>query len=498
MTIGKAARCLCLCVLCVLLVACSSEKAYPFDALMNTPEPQQGSTASYRIVVASDCSASLREAANGLAVRLAETLSVSAPVVYDAQTDLVGENVTEIVLGEADRPGVKSLMRGMRRDDYRCQTLEGRIVIGGVHDAATLIALEHFYREILPSATAECLLQAEAGFFYVGNYPKTKVCLNGFELTEYRLLLPDSASSEWRVLAESLRDAIAQKSGYWLRILEEKDSDGVGKFLTLRQSSDDALAHLAPSEDGMVLSARTAYGVSVAASELCSLLFADGTALSYDCRVESPQAISYRSAYTVATVLGEHWLPAQTPSDISEVVGPVRDSEADVLLFASATEADRDYLSASLSDYTLLGTEQAGETVLPLYQKGTDVTVIATYSGALSCSVLRVGDEASGFLVAHISGTVEAGEAVVLPECLRQTALPVVLLVQTVGEGSALLGETASSAGLSLSFERAYSFDGRAYSYACYVTPNAFSVTPGEVNARGGCAELTVERISAF
>ena len=502
MTIGKTlTRALCLCLLCILLMSCSQEADYPFDTLIAPEETQADDSAvsRYRVVIAFDCTPELLSAAQAFATRLTETLTVPAEVVYDRQADLPGENVMEIVLGAADRTGIGTAMGNMRKDDYLCRMIEGRLVIGGIHDTATLTALDRFCQEILPGATATSLMHPDGGFSHVGTYPKGQVLLNGFDLSEYCLLLPDSAPMALRALAASLRDRIGQESGYWLRIESPSSHDGVRKTVALRLAAGDGLAHVEPEERGIALSANDLFGVSVAVREFYGALLANETDGICDCRVTTPLAVAYRqNSYEIATVLGDYWLPFETHSVVRELTGPVLETEADAVLFGAVTQEDRDYLSPNLSGYTPVEAEQSGERVLPLYEKTDCMSLLDCEIDTLSYAVVRIGSEADGFLLVHISGSVTTNQSVTLPQSVREAGLPVVVVTQIAGEGGVLSFDDATYLGYELSFVRDYAFGEHPYAFACYATAGAFQITPDTVNARGGCVSFHVKRNSVF
>jgi hypothetical protein len=174
----------------------------------------------------------------------------------------------------ADVEAVSGALRSLRRDDYLCRRTGNTVILGGRTDGATRTAVERFCREILPAATAESLMSENGGFSYCGeDYGVTSVKLNGFDLWEYRIVYPKGEAEALQSLSYRLRDEIANRSGYVLEVLSERDLDGATKGIFIGTETPDqegACAYLIPKSNGILLCAEDFFGVSVAADRLCA------------------------------------------------------------------------------------------------------------------------------------------------------------------------------------------------------------------------------------
>lgn len=476
----------------MLLISCSSEDTeYPFEKLLCQENVTEEASSRYRLVVPSDCSAVLRNAAETFGTSLEQTTGVSFEVVYDKAEILSGETgILEILLGKVDRPGVASLVQKLKKDDYICQFIQGRLFLGGVHEDATVAAMERFCREILPSASATCLMSAEGGFAYVAEVGQEKLFLNGFELNEYTVVYPASLVS----LAKTLQEQIARQSGYWLALAEARQDDGVGRKLMLQLTEGSALACITPTENGMVLSSDSMFGVSFAIREFCGFLFADDTAPVSDITLSLPYTAPYPSAsYRVATVQASHRYPFQNPKDVTGLVTPLLRESADVMVFGNIAERDAEYIADSLSGYTALDIPSAAA-----YYRRISVTVKESATDSLQMSILQIGENDSGVILVHISGTVSEEQTVSLPEWLAHTNLPVAVVTHLTGNGGRVSFGGASAQTLLLAWCHTYDAGASSHVVSCYVNGDTVQVTGGTAHDAIGYFDFVLERTSVY
>lgn len=507
MTIGKllvrTTALLLVVLLCALGCACSQREDYPPE-LKGTDG--QGEALSYRIVIPSACSAALKNAADGLALRIAEQTGVTATAVYDTEPLSERVNETEILLGLTNRSVSMESMKSLKKDDYICRVVNGAVVLGGKTDSATVVAVERFCREILPAATAELLMSEDGGYSLYGSYPYEQVLLNGFDLHEYGIVCPNNASEELLRLASSLQGAIAQKSGYWLRVSLEADRDRTGKgiFLVTEKSEGGSVcARLISNAQGVTLCAEDSLGISAAARELFSLLFAPADQGVCSAVLSSTRECSYEGgSHRLAFVRGDGWLTQATPIAVtSQLQTILSEYSPDAVLFGVAPAERMEYVQMGLYGYqtSALSLDAAHAVIVGKKQSSVEL-VWADRDGesGLARSVCRVGSERDGFWLLQLSGRLTKNCEVTLPPLLTDTELPVLILAQVTEVGGALSFSDLAQRKFGRLIEQTDETDGACTRFSCYGTQNAFSVLESVTDHSISYRELEIRRRSLF
>lgn len=490
-------------LLCVLGCSCSERNDYPPEL---TATDGQGEALSYRIVIPSACSAALKNAADGLALRIAEQTGVTATAVYDTEPLSERVNETEILLGLTNRSASMESMKSLKKDDYICRVVNGAVVLGGKTDSVTVVAVERFCREILPAATAELLMSEDGGFSLYGSYPYEQVRLNGFDLHEYGIVCPNNASEELLRLASSLQGAIAEKSGYWLRVSLEADRDKTGKgiFLVTEKSEGGSVcARLIPNAQGVTLCAEDSLGISAAARELFSLLFAPADQGVCSAVLSSARECPYEGvSHRLAFVRGDGWLANAAPSAVTNTLQTISSEYAPHgVLFGVAPAERAQYVKMGLYGYELselaLGTAQ---TVM-VGKKQSSVTLIwadRNEESGLVQSICRVGSERDGFWLLQLNGRITRDCEVTLPQTLTDTELPILIVAQVVESGGTLSFSDAAQQGFGCLMNQTDEADGACERFACYGTETEFSIGLGATDYSIGYRELEIRRRSLF
>ena len=505
-SVQKIKKALCLflfATLSLLASGCSSEPMTdPFEGLFES-ESSSAQT-GFLVVIPTDCSAELLSEAESLAAELTNQTGLKAEVQYDNELKPVSEGVTELFVGNVNRGWVKELLSPMKKDDYLCRLTENGVLIAGKQETATILALQRFREEILPAATAESLMPSLAGFSHTGSYGVDSVTLNGFDLSAYTLLIPADASDPLRMLAVSLREHIAEKSGYYPDIAQESAFPEANKVILLSDGEDPAagqIATITPIENGLRLSAADPLGTSVAARSFCQLLFADAESGSCHCTINETRATVYSPAdYRVGTVLAAHLLPFQTPVDVDKVTQTTLSYRPDLLLCGPMDAESAGYLETGLSGYTRKDTARSEETALPSFDRNDSLTTLfqSTPEAGPAVGVYRVGGERDGFLLVWVSGVLTEPSRLVLPQEVSSTELPVVVLIHTREDGGSLSFTDCHEYGLSPVLEQSFAVRESSHSLVCYATDRAFRLSFGNENDVCGYLDLSMERLSVF
>ncbi|MBE6546538.1 MAG: hypothetical protein E7668_03745 [Ruminococcaceae bacterium] len=507
MTIGKRfGAWLLLGALFLTLSGCGAQEAdFPFEALLPVTDTESEAASEaipeekgyYRIIVSADASAELLAAARAFAAKVEDATDRHVYVVYDADL-LPSEKAVDILLGDVGHGVAQMLLKDLKDGEYLCRMQEGVIVLGGRTDAATVAAIERFCTEWLPYASSELLMRPDGGFLY--DLPEEKaILLNGYPLSEYRVILPDDAPAALHRLSEALRDRLAQTDGSLLSIVSLSEYNGSGRGIFLEVTADPSqsgVAHLIPREKGILLCAPDLLGVSVAVRTLC-----EAFSESEQYALNASHSVSYeKPQYRIATVLANHVLPFDTPSEITAVTAPITEYGADCVLIGEVPEDSVDRLNNNLlSDYVGLEQTAVDGTVTPVYAKSGAAEVLSSKGkvGELSMTVCRVGKGDAAFLLIGLSGSVTETRALTLSSELAQSGLPVMILLHTEHTGGSVtlsLQEHAAETYLS----KTYTVRNHTYTVTCYGTANAFCVTEGNADDSGGYRDVGIERVSVL
>jgi len=489
----------------VFLVSCGTGELpdIPLEplegALPNTETPE-----SYYVTVASDCSADTWELAETLAFAIQEKTGVETRRLHIHEDAFREEGSIFIYLGMIPEfTEGRVFMKDLRRYDYLCRWVGGRLLLGGRTDEATRAAVERFCKEILPLASDASLMGKDGGFLYRSDqYGVGSVSLNGFALSEYRLVYPTDASDAMRLLAYALRDKITERSGYVLEAIsaEERKDAEKGIFLgTEAPAQTGECAYLIPTEQGILLTAWDFFGISVAAERLCAQLFADLSQSECSWELSQAQTFVYEHrSHELLSFAAEGLTPFGSPNAVRQITDPILSHLPSAAFCGSVAEDQAQYLSQNLSGYDSLR-HTGGCTAYGRDGALTRLTFAPIEGTELYASSFWVGDEWNGFSVIRIGGTLTEDCQLRLSELFDDLGdYPTVLLVHVEAKAGTLTLETDPSTGLSAILAESYAVAGTSYYWECHATVK--NMTTQVTN--GGSADLyrtvTVERTSAF
>lgn len=512
MIIGKTIyRWAAMLLLCVLLVSCEGTdgQELPLELLeqeLPAPDSEEETPDAYCVIVSSDCSAELWDTAQALADAIADRTGVKTERIYEHEESFLKEGAFFIYLGWVrSSPEANGWIRRLKRDDYLCRRTENAMVIGGKTDAATHAAVDRFCQELLPAAEASALMHPDGGFTYLSDgYAVDTVKLNGFDLHEYCVVYPSDASDSIRTLAQDLRYEIAERSGYLLETLPEDRFDSVGKGIFIGteeplQTGDSA--HWIPKDNGVLLTAWSFFGISVATERFCSRLFADAASGACSLDVPVEQSFLYvNGAYRLFNAALEGLLPFDTPNEIIQITDLITFEQPHAIFCGTVPTDQAKYLTQSLSGYTLIERAMNGTDPLTAYDKDGALSFLEARSiegTDLLVSSFWMGDEWNGFGVLQISGTLTEDGVLRLSElCAKLQGEPAVILVHILSEGGELSFEDTENVHAVLS--ETYTVADDSYIFACYATAEHMNVHVENGGQASVHRFVTVERTSAF
>ncbi|MBO5416807.1 MAG: hypothetical protein J6A83_09285 [Clostridia bacterium] len=233
----------------------------------------------YIIVIPSDSSAELYCAAEKMMFKIGENTETDVILIYEHEKISVGKDDCEILIGDTSRKESQLFLRGYRSEDFGYGYSEGVIVVGGMNEGATLSAIEKFTHDVVNYADCELFMNSDKAYFYKGEYDVERATLNDFELCDYTLLYDKNVSSSHGV-ALSLRDALSERMGYYLRIKEKAELSNGARAIYIGDAAnilpsisiDDNEAGIFTYPTGIALAAHNTFGCRLAAERFLSML----------------------------------------------------------------------------------------------------------------------------------------------------------------------------------------------------------------------------------
>ena len=214
-----------------LFSACSKADNSEYDELLNQLQGefdgQERDFDRYIVVIPSDASAALYSATEAMTKKIEQNTETEAVLVYDYEKVAVGAEDCEILVGDTSRNESQSFLKKYRIDDFGYKYFDGKIVVGGICEESTLLAVDKFTQDVVDYADKELFMSPDKSYFYRGDYSVERITLCGFELCDYTVLY-DGEIALAQELALDFRNAIAESTGYYLRVKKTSEvSDGV-------------------------------------------------------------------------------------------------------------------------------------------------------------------------------------------------------------------------------------------------------------------------------
>ena len=187
----------------------------------------------YRIIISENSTPELSAIAESLGEKLETATTIGTEVVYDYQTPIYIDGAVEILLGYTARSESTLKLGELRDKDYVIEWYGEKLVIGGKSQDATIDAAEYFLENILPQSTVAVLMRPDQKFGFVGEYDVEEIKLNGFSLSEYKIIYENGS----RDLAERFVETVRIQSGYMLDALPVGKYSG-GKYISIGAAVD--------------------------------------------------------------------------------------------------------------------------------------------------------------------------------------------------------------------------------------------------------------------
>lgn len=149
-----------------------------------------------------------------------KSLNISDDWVQDEKD--IPASAKEIVVGDTNRPDGKRLLENLCEKDYLIKYENGRIFILGGSDDATLKALDLFFKDYVDKDTGEIRFTDKLDVLMKYDYPLAAVSIDGVNIREYTIVVPDKCDLYTTYAAENLSDYLYANAGFGLKTVSDK------------------------------------------------------------------------------------------------------------------------------------------------------------------------------------------------------------------------------------------------------------------------------------
>ena len=354
-TVKNLIRTACVLLLSVLLLnSCVSKKVEDFPFVPLDTVDLSDKISEYRIIISDTASNELTGAAETLRDRLQEKTSVPVTVLLDSDELVYKTAVWNIYVGNTCSNASQQALRDMRVNDYTCRSFDGYSVIGGRSDGASIAAIERYISELLPLADHFQFIPEGGGFDFVGDYAVSEVTLLGLDISQFEISYDENSPLSANI-AHTLRDSIAERTGYYLGTVS---GDGTKPYISLRIGNGygEGKAYIFSSADGIQIQAHSATGLRVAAEKLLDIICPEGSFGALSPTVPTELSISYSEPICRLASLSLYGLlPIDAASEITDICSAVKGSDPELFLCGNIGKDDRKRIDDNLSDYRELG-----------------------------------------------------------------------------------------------------------------------------------------------
>ena len=413
----------------LLLAGCSdgSSEELPFVPLGDETD----TVSEYRVIISREVSGEVIELAHVLCERIEEKTGVHTILAYDDETLLYRENAHEVIIGMTSRTVSRTLLRGMRRDDYICAAEGGHTVIGGRSDSACITAINRFCDEILPVSTSGRLIPEGGGFSFKGSYPIEKLMLSGVELSGYTVEVTRSSDADAVSAAYLLQRQISQATGY---ILDIAFGDAAGRRISLstRSSEKNETAYIESDEMGLVITADRGKGLEYAVEYLVDLL-QGGEEITLPDMVSVPYG---DASIKIGSARLDSLVPFGSIGGVNAAVEILEGGNPEITFCGVMSVADRTKLEDALPDTSAL--EGSKTAVLLADGQSASVTLVGSShaDGDYTVERFKLETPRLKILLFYICGTSKTNKTVTLSA--EDGYIPVALVHTEGGAGVTL------------------------------------------------------------
>ncbi len=341
------------------------------QAAQQSAQPQ---AEKYLVIVPASSTSELSLLARDLASEIEKKTGVECGYEYDNVDVEAEKGRLDILLGNTNRRISAEALNKFKNDDYICKLVGGALVIGGVSDSATVVAVERFISEILPSATSLALMPESGGFEYHGEYMLKDMLLCGFDIRDYTIVFSDI---ETQSVATSLRALIAEQSGIYIALRAGNATSSGLKEILLDIDDTATSARACRVGEDIHLIGKDTYSLTVAVSSFYNMLLASETDGSVSLDISDKLEFSYLSQnISVMSTVSDVPYKQSSVTDIASLANSINYSSSEVVLLGAIDKDVWGAVDPGVEDiYERLELKLSNGTLIPVLYLKESVSV---------------------------------------------------------------------------------------------------------------------------
>ncbi len=441
--INRIIKLLC-CIFTVAFIFCSCESNpvddYPFIPFDSEIKEEMSEIS---VIIPNGSSSAIVNAADSLCDAIKKKIDI--PTYRKNENDIISKNSYVVLLGNF-KSGLSELhMRDLRIDDYVCIEDGETLILGGRTDTATLNAIERFKNEILPVSDIYTLIPHNGGFIHKGEYAISKYLLNGTELVDYKISI-NSNKDHLKESALKIQKVLAEQTGYWLDIVVGADYNDLNgsiiRIEIINDSQGNGIARITPTEKGLVLSANDETAIELCCDKFIDLILDDTDVESVEKSIEKPVVITFStSSATVFSYIHDDKNPISALNAAS-IFSPILQSSPDFVLLGKLDPVSGKVFSENLTRYKKSNVTNDS---IYTYSNYNCKAIYYKESGGLTLEGYEMNNNELAFVLLRISGRTDEETEIEIPENIKNSNLPKVIIVHTLDSKKIRIADPSDS-----------------------------------------------------
>ena len=271
---------ICLFFSCLLgvLSACGGNETPESTTSEDTTAPMQTSKheivaddfQNYRVVYSANTSRDVLNGVDSLCSRIYSNYKAFLTADTDARTE---PGANEILIGTTNRLESGEFIATLRQKDYGYAMINGKLVIAGVNDEFTVLALQRFLADHMEQAKPS--LKIEAPVVVHGSYLADDLTLNGESLQGWSLVYPNANGNMEKTMATKIADRLTVLGGYAFSVVSDASAPSTKTILlgdSCKNAHGGSGSRLCYSVGVLTLGGNTRAEIEASVAELLSLL----------------------------------------------------------------------------------------------------------------------------------------------------------------------------------------------------------------------------------
>ncbi|MBR6514944.1 MAG: DUF4838 domain-containing protein [Clostridia bacterium] len=200
--------------------------------------------ADFIFVYPEDADQTVEVALNSLVKYFRQKLSADRISVYDDSRN-ESSTETEILIGNTNRDASKKALKDLRDREFTVGVYDGRFVIAGIDDQATLDAINHLYMH-LDEFIVDSEISSERNYTLRYAYQYDSISIGKTDISAYTIVYPDPGGtyaekdSAEKYAAQRLCEQISQLCGAILPLENEKNTEAEYKLILKKSDKEDS------------------------------------------------------------------------------------------------------------------------------------------------------------------------------------------------------------------------------------------------------------------